>query len=322
MERLRKKPWTTGELFKAIVERLKENGEYPDILDYDCPYDMGIDIKNYEVSFINDLDFGGSEGIYLTLHLHVWDRKKKVYNNLKLGTFKTLKNDKSAMEIMGKLLADFIFEGYSLINSAQEDFIWEGYAVKGYKLGKKLNYSYDTDDKEKIPGLIDKLFAYGADNVKVYDYSTRELVREENETGTFIYNVDDYNLRNVKDSMEIDSESLIASYKTEKGCVTLEVRGEVNVTYKDEHYHRPSEFPDELKKLIRRGYVDEDNNVVSWTLCPDVYVGFNNWFELFYQTNKYTCPESVVVDAEGLNPGEVYRLIKDYAVEMEEVMVA
>ena len=65
--------------------------------------------------------------------------------------------------------------------------------------------------------------------------------------------------------------------------VWLEVRGEVRVTYKGETYRTPTEFPDELKALIREhahdwdvyspsgeGNDEEDGNI---------FVGNNNWFE-------------------------------------------
>lgn len=52
-------------------------------------------------------------------------------------------------------------------------------------------------------------------------------------------------------------------------CVT----GEVNVSYKEETYTKPSEFPEELKELIRTGEANRN---------PDVYIGNNNWFEITF----------------------------------------
>lgn len=68
--------------------------------------------------------------------------------------------------------------------------------------------------------------------------------------------------------------------------VSLEVRGEVRVTYKGETYRTPTEFPDELKALIKEhphnwdayspsgeGNDKEDGNI---------FVGNNNWFEFIF----------------------------------------
>lgn len=92
------------------------------------------------------------------------------------------------------------------------------------------------------------------------------------------------------DSMLFDSVTNVAYGTFSEGGkelqVFLDVRGEVAVTYKDEVYHRPSEFPDELKALIRKA-------PDQWMNEPDVFVGLNNWFELIFDNNGEVFEENV-----------------------------
>ena len=59
----------------------------------------------------------------------------------------------------------------------------------------------------------------------------------------------------IKDSMQFDSDTEICSYVSpdKKFTITIEVRGEVRLTYKDETYTKPSEFPQEVKEIIKNG---------------------------------------------------------------------
>lgn len=86
----------------------------------------------------------------------------------------------------------------------------------------------------------------------------------------------DKRLLTVNDSMELDSGQTVASLEFEKDGRKYEfeirVCGEVRVTFKKETYFRPSEFPDALKALFHNGRADGDRRV---------YIGNNNWFELY-----------------------------------------
>ena len=90
--------------------------------------------------------------------------------------------------------------------------------------------------------------------------------------------------------MLFNSETEVAnaefSYKGEHVTIYLDVRGEVRVTYKDETYRKPSEFPEELKTLIK-----ENPNL--WTTDDDVYVDMNNWFEYLDGVDGYVCESDV-----------------------------
>ena len=58
---------TTADLFNKICDILKEKGTFPEILDYALAESTPIPITTYEFSLKNNLDYGGSEGIYLDL---------------------------------------------------------------------------------------------------------------------------------------------------------------------------------------------------------------------------------------------------------------
>lgn len=102
-------------------------------------------------------------------------------------------------------------------------------------------------------------------------------------------------MKPIKDSMQFDSDTEICSYVSpdEKFTITIEVRGEVRLTYKDETYTKPSEFPQEVKEIIKNGDL--------WN-TDEVYIGNNNWFELFIWDCDGDYIDSGVVDIEGQDP--------------------
>lgn len=88
------------------------------------------------------------------------------------------------------------------------------------------------------------------------------------------------NLAQYVDSMLFDSDTVIASmtcecYNGDIISVDLTVRGSVEVDYRGETYRRPSEFPDALKKKIKKHPHD-------WEYDNATYVDLNNWFEFIY----------------------------------------
>lgn len=105
-------------------------------------------------------------------------------------------------------------------------------------------------------------------------------------------------MKPIKDSMQFDSDTEICSYVSPDGkfTVTIEVRGEVRLTYNDETYTKPSEFPQEVKEIIKNG--DLWNN-------DEVYIGNNNWFELFIWDCDGDYIDSDVVDIEGKTPEDI-----------------
>lgn len=124
----------------------------------------------------------------------------------------------------------------------------------------------------------------------------------------------DIDLREIKDSMQLDSEQTIATLKSGERWASLEVRGDVKVFWNPNinsgtgtphdgnFYAYPSEFPQELKDLIK-----EDP---YWTTDERVYVSENNWFELFIYENKNdVCPAADVVDVEGCSGAQIFEMM-------------
>lgn len=114
-------------------------------------------------------------------------------------------------------------------------------------------------------------------------------------------------MKPIKDSMQLCSDTQICRYGPPDGQfkVTIEVRGEVRITYKDEVYTNPSDFPQEVKEIIKNGDL--------WN-TDEIYVGNNNWFELFFWDEEGNFLDSDVVDIEGMTPEELC----DYC---EEVLI-
>ncbi len=136
-------------------------------------------------------------------------------------------------------------------------------------------------------------------------------------------------LSKIKDSMEIESGITIATLQnTITGTrVSLEVRGDVKICYspdgfsvKDgEYYTHSSEFPKELKELIRRGRLYEDTE--------HVYVCDNNWFEIFTEYRETVKPgmyqynydaNTELCDPEGYSMSQLFDLLYDTLIEKEE----
>lgn len=167
------KPITTADLFNKICDILKEKGTFPDILDYALPERDQIPITTYDYGLKNNLDYGGSEGIYLDLWLITYSDNDEPQNQ-KLGTFKTLKDDHTAMRTMGNLLADFIVETRAYINANRDDFTWEGVDIRIFDVnGKELSWRYSCENMERALQLKDELLQKYS-RVVIRDNASRE----------------------------------------------------------------------------------------------------------------------------------------------------
>lgn len=158
---MRKKPYKAKELFDEVCKRIA----LPDILDYHISRE-DEEIKTYEFDFGNHLEFGGNEGIYLTMYAEFSDGKR-----VQLGTFKTLMETRSALETMASLLASFIFEGKRFVNQNLDDFTWEGYNVKGK--GQFISKDVQTLERARvIKAQLLELYP----EVTIFDYANRKFV--------------------------------------------------------------------------------------------------------------------------------------------------
>lgn len=128
---------TTLDLFEAIMYLVKDNGHYEKaaaIMDYCLPnkkergYDEAIELSNYRFDFRAVANFGGSEGIYIDCYIEgeYTETPRTRYDHNKgeivpethyhIATFKTLKEDLIAMQIMGELCGSMTFYASRYIN--------------------------------------------------------------------------------------------------------------------------------------------------------------------------------------------------------------
>ncbi len=178
---MRKKPYTTDEFFEIIMERLKDQGLVPDILDYALPDREPVHMKTYEFGIENSLDFGGNEGIYLDLRVKFYGSNDFWTNEtVRLGTIKTFCEDRESMRKMGELLADFMFEANRFANANLDDFTWTGWKVKPLlKDGSEAPYSVDCKSKEGVEKWINThRSAEKYKGVEITNYATRETRTE------------------------------------------------------------------------------------------------------------------------------------------------
>lgn len=116
-----KKLMTTEEYFHKICNILEEKNLMPDILDYALAASNPVSFTIYESDLKSKLNYGNGEGIYLDLWIEYFADGKKCISGV--GTFKTLREDREAMYIMAKLLADFIIEERAYMDTNLDDCI-------------------------------------------------------------------------------------------------------------------------------------------------------------------------------------------------------
>lgn len=107
----------------------------------------------------------------------------------------------------------------------------------------------------------------------------------------------------VKDSMQFESDTVIVDMEDSECGLTasIEVRGEVNVTWKGKEYRKVSEFPEDLMHEIMTN--------PNWANGEDIYVSNNNWFEVFVRDTDGFCLLSDVVDIGGIAGERVIKLL-------------
>lgn len=140
----RMKPFTNAELFRLIWEMLKTE---PDtefdlgMLDYGIASGDVVPISNYQWDTIGIVNFGGSEGIYLDLYADGIVDASGIRKRVPFGTFKTLRDDKTAFGLMGVLNADYVYAMRHFLNEHLDDFEWTGFNVRFYS-NKKDDYLF------------------------------------------------------------------------------------------------------------------------------------------------------------------------------------
>lgn len=125
----------------------------------------------------------------------------------------------------------------------------------------------------------------------------------------FYVDMDAVKLANIN-SLLVDSDTTIASllYNSpstgEEEEIFIEVKGDVKIFFDGNYYYTASEFPNELKEILRLSPVDRPDNFE---------IIDNNWCELFYTINGNVESDFDVVDGEF---GETEAEIKQYLIDM------
>ena len=99
---------TNTDLMLAVMDLVKQNGCYEkaeQIMDYFLPEEMKVqEITDCRFDFCAIVNFGASEGIYIDCFISgYYDTNINKSMKLPCGTFKTLRDDLEAMQIMGEL---------------------------------------------------------------------------------------------------------------------------------------------------------------------------------------------------------------------------
>ena len=109
-------------------------------------------------------------------------------------------------------------------------------------------------------------------------------------------------IEDLKDSMLLDSDQEVISFKHKGYDVSVRICGEVRVEYENTRYESASEMPDELIQKFRDGSAYDD---------PDVEIIDNNWFEVFIDKDGGWTGYSDVIDLEGDTEEDIISGLKD-----------
>lgn len=169
----RKKPYTNAELFSEICKTL----ELPDILDYAMATSKVQEVKSYEMEICNDLNYGGSEGIYLCVGFRYYDKERR-RQEIPLGTFKTLDESREAMQRMAILLADFIDAESTFVSNHLDDFEWTGFTAYGVNDDGETtdpdvsSFSFTVSTYEKAKALVSDVSFKAYPAIMIIDNAT------------------------------------------------------------------------------------------------------------------------------------------------------
>lgn len=151
---MNKQLYTNADLFYIILNKLKEGGLLPEILDYSLGCSTLKEIKSDEWDAIGRITFGGNEGIYLRIYIEgVIDHD---YDKVELGTFKTLETSKEAYKAMSDLNVEFIFALRDFVEVNSESFCWTGYSVRFVGNGEPSDHPIWTASKKQAMKIINR----------------------------------------------------------------------------------------------------------------------------------------------------------------------
>lgn len=110
--------------------------------------------------------------------------------------------------------------------------------------------------------------------------------------------------KNIKDSLQFDSGTLIAEYIDNDLSARIEVVGDVRIIFEGDIFKYPSNFSDELKQIVAKGNAYDDERI---EVCE------NNWFELIVIDNtnntEIDMGDDPIIAVEGLTAHELKDLL-------------
>ena len=144
---MKRKTYTTKDLFDIVMAELRARDQVPDILDYALAAWNPKPLLDYGFDVLGCVNYGGSEGIYIDL-FYSGDIGNGVEKG-EIGTIKTLSRSDEAFLAMAELMARFQIEATRFINKNLVDFAHVGYDARFYFNGEeKFHYGF-TDKRSK-----------------------------------------------------------------------------------------------------------------------------------------------------------------------------
>ncbi len=157
------------ELFTIIKGQLEADGLMPDIIDYASAstgtYDEDYVLDTTELDIDSKLDYGGSEGIYLDLYI-LFTQEGGERVRQRFGVIKTLRDDREAMQAMGKLYGDFVYAAKQYISDHWDDFNLRGYRIQPWCGDKEAHWAYIDMSKDKLIERINYCFSESGEATK------------------------------------------------------------------------------------------------------------------------------------------------------------
>ncbi len=147
---MKRKVYTTDELFLIIMKQLTDEEKVPGIIDYALPEGNAVPLMNYAFDVLGCVNYGYSEGIYVDLFYN-GDIGASQVTKGQIGTIKTLRRDAESFRQMALLMSNFQINAHQFINSHLDDFTHTGYDAHFYFDGDSednFRYGY-TDHRSK-----------------------------------------------------------------------------------------------------------------------------------------------------------------------------
>lgn len=187
----------------------------------------------------------------------------------------------------------YVYDGSMENKQLLKDALAEEYRKKS---GYGKDYLFDADTSFRVPITDDEVCIKDIatpEQLARLDALREEITGEPKRSLTLTYFDCEKDLSQYTDSLLFtdDEVPVEAEFEDSNGNninLRLIVTGAVNLTYKEETYTNPADFPDELKEIIKSGEVYDNE---------DTYISDNNWFELVFTVTN-AAGEEIAYDGD------------------------